>query len=79
MHHLVYSGIPDELRPKIWRELLKVSIQEVEEIQNFKQVYKDDIDYDESETLFVNILMLSEQTDCLAFKQIDEDVEKFSF
>ena len=27
----------------------------------------------------MNILILSDKTDCLAFKQIDEDVEKFSF
>ena len=27
----------------------------------------------------MNILILSDKTDCLAFKQIDEDVEKFAF
>jgi hypothetical protein len=29
LYHLVHAGIPDEIRTKIWRELLKVSIQEV--------------------------------------------------
>jgi hypothetical protein len=79
LFYLVHNGIPDELRPRIWKELLKAEIVEVEEINNFKKAYGDQFPYDKTKTLFHNYMMISERCDCLAFKQIDEDVGKFSF
>lgn len=35
LYYLVLSGIPDQLRSAIWRELLKVKVIEIEMIKNF--------------------------------------------
>ena len=79
LHYLIHAGIPDELRPTIWKELLKAEIVEVEEIQNFKDAYGSQFPYDKTKTLFSNYTQISDKSDCLAFKQIDEDVGKFHF
>ena len=75
----MHAGIPDELRPRMWKELLKAEIVEVEEIDNFKKAYGAQFPYDRQKTLFSNYMLISEKSDCLAFKQIDEDVGRFSF
>ena len=79
LFYLVHAGIPDELRPRIWKELLKAEIVEVEEIANFKKAYGAQFPYEKQKTLFANYEMISAKSDCLAFKQIDEDVGRFSF
>ena len=68
LFYLVHAGIPDELRPRIWKELLKAEIVEVEEIANFKKAYGTQFPYDKQKTLFNNYMMISDKTDCLAFK-----------
>ena len=79
LHYLIHAGIPDELRPTIWKELLKAEIVEVEEIENYKTAYGSQYPYDKTKTLFANYTKISDKSDCLAFKQIDEDVGKFNF
>jgi hypothetical protein len=77
---LVLSGVPDKLRSVIWRELLKVKIIEIEQIKKFQNSrFKAYHQYDKSMTVFENFKAISDKIDCLAFKQIDEDVRKFKF
>ena len=50
--------------------------QEPHEIEAFKQYYSD-YNYDSDLSLFENYVVMSQDKDCLAFKQIDEDMFKY--
>ena len=75
LYFLVHNGIPDSLRIKVWKELLKAKVHEFEEIQAFKHRFPGK--FKKSETVYKNYLAISENYDCLAFEQIDEDVAAF--
>ena len=77
LYYLVHAGIPDELRVRLWKELLRTKMIEKEQIANFKNAYKDKYTYNSQDSLYNNYLEMSQSFDCLAFKQIDEDIMKY--
>ena len=61
----------------VWRELLKSSVNELNDVEHFKltrtQPYNSDL------TLYQNYEDITQKIDCLAFRQVDEDVSKYQF
>lgn len=76
LHYCMHRGIPDELRVSIWKALLCSDRQTQVEIENFRNGYPT-YKYDPKSNLYSNYLKMSQDFDCLAFKQIDEDVFKY--
>lgn len=62
---------------KIWRDLLKIDIYEFEERRAFKKRYSQS--YDEAKSVYRLYKDMASKSDCLAFRQIDEDAEAFEF
>jgi hypothetical protein len=73
------KGVPTTLRSRIWREMLKVSVNEADEIQHFIATFNSEQRYNPGWTIFTNYKVLSERLDCLAFRQVDEDIGNFEF
>lgn len=40
-YYLIQSGVPNEVRVKIWKDLLKTEVLEYEEIRVFKKQYNE--------------------------------------
>ena len=76
LHYCMEKGIPDELRVIIWKAFLCSDNQAQGEIENFRKGYPE-YNYNPSKSLYANYLEMSQNLDCLAFKQIDEDVFKY--
>lgn len=76
LYYLIHIGIPDELRVRLWKELLQTKIIEQEQIKNFKKAYPN-YNYNNKDSLYNNYLEMSQGLDCLAFKQVDEDILKY--
>ena len=68
LHYLVHRGIPDELRVRLWKELLRTRFVQNEQIADFKKTYRDKYAYNPELSLYNNYLELSQSFDCLAFK-----------
>jgi hypothetical protein len=66
LYFLVHNGIPDTLRIKVWKELLKAKVHEFEEIQAFKHSFPGK--FKKHETVYQNYKAISESYDCLAFE-----------
>lgn len=73
------KGVPTSLRSRIWREMLKVSVNESDEIQHFIAAFNSEQRYNPGWTIFTNYKVLSERLDCLAFRQVDEDISNYKF
>lgn len=72
-------GVPTSLRSRVWRELLRVQVNEEEEIQHFITAFNSVQRYNPGWTIYVNYKVLSERIDCLAFRQVDEDIYNYKF
>ena len=76
LYYLVHHGIPDELRVRLWKELLQTKVIQNEQIADFKKAYPQ-YTYNPQESLYNNYLEMSQSVDCLAFRQVDEDILKY--
>lgn len=74
-YYLVQAGIPFDLRVKIWADLLKIEVLESEEVRVLKKKGQPVGDRGVYETL----KEMAMRQDCLAFRQIDEDIEGYEF
>jgi len=72
-------GVPTSLRSRVWREMLRVQVNEAEEIQHFTAAFDSVQRYNPGWTIFVNYKVLSDRLDCLAFRQVDEDIYDYKF
>lgn len=61
----------------MWREFFKVQILEFDEVKDCKTMLA--AGFDAEKTVFVNYKNYADKFDCLAFKQIDEDVAQYRF
>lgn len=68
-------GIPNQLRIQYWQDILKVPfLKQAEESilrRNYAGTYQNNL------TVYDNLVLLADEGDCLAFRQIDEDVNSF--
>jgi len=80
-YYLIQQGIPpenSELRLKVWRDLLKVELCEFQELRILKKKYASV--YTPRLSVYQNYRdMIAAKQDCLAFKQIDEDIGSYQF
>ena len=80
-YYLVQQGIPpenSELRLKVWRDLLKVELCEFQELRVLKKKHASV--YNPRLSVYQNYRdMIAAKQDCLAFKQIDEDISSYQF
>jgi hypothetical protein len=78
---LIQQGIPpenSELRLKVWRDLLKVELCEFQELRILKKKYASV--YNPRFSVYQTYRdMIAGKQDCLAFKQIDEDIGSYQF
>ena len=55
---------------------MRTKMIEREQISNFKRAYPR-WSYIQTESLYNNYLEMSQEFDCLAFRQVDEDIQKY--
>jgi len=78
LYNLTQEGIPDSLRSEIWRELLKVRALERSVISAMKKnVFEKFHSYEDNLTPFQNLVSIQAKMECLAFRQIEEDMISF--
>lgn len=78
LYNLTQEGVPDSLRSEIWRELLKVRALEISLIDAMrKNVFEKFHSYDNTRTPFQNLILIQAKMECLAFRQIEEDMISF--
>jgi hypothetical protein len=66
LYGLIYNvGIPYDLRPQVWKDLVQAIFIEFDEITNFKEHYGE---YDEKLTVYQNYLQYADSIDCLAYQ-----------
>ena len=56
---LVAAGIPPEMRAWVYRDLLKVQVVELEEVQNYKRTYGQQYPFNKRKTIYQNYLSIS--------------------
>ena len=64
------------LRDTVWSDLLRVSIIELEEKKVLIRNYPN---YQRNLSVFENLMEIASKYDCVAFRQIDQDISEFRF
>ena len=60
------NGVPDKIRPLIWKDLLRAQVIEYEEEKSLRILYGDL--YKENLSVYENYKEVSIKSDCLAFR-----------
>ena len=77
LHTLIKNGIPNQLRVFIWQDLMKSKMLEMDARQRMLKAYEGMID--KSKATYTNFVEIAENYDCVAFRQIDQDIGEFRF
>ena len=79
LHTLIKNGIPNQLRVFIWKDLMKSKMLEMDARQRMLKAYDGMIDSMKNKTTYTNFVEIAENYDCVAFRQIDQDIGEFRF
>jgi len=78
LYALVHMGIPDDMRIRIWKELLSSQISEFEESKSIRRRMSE-FRFNKKKTVYQNYVHIADAHDSLSFRQIDEDIQNFDF